>query len=227
MLHERDGQGEPDQRNGHDRRGREGAGRHFQDPRRGRPGHLRPGERRRAHAGGAAGRRPRAAGRRAGPCQDQAGRDAGHRARPRFAPHPVHARPDAVRHSRLRGDGAGRDRQALLPLHLRADLRAAADGRRDQPRLAAHPVGAAAGDAGVPRHHRRRPPRSARALPCAGDAEPAGAGRHLSAARSPARPLPDAGRHPLSRNRGRAPHPAGNHRHRGRQGRRTCCSRRG
>ena len=162
-----------------------------------------------------------------GPRQDQAGRDARHRARPRFAPHPVHARPDAVRHSRLRGDGAGRDRQALLPLHLRADLRAAADGRRDQPRLAAHPVGAAAGDAGISRHHRRRPPRPARALPCAGDAEPAGAGRHLSAARSPARPLPDAGRHPLSRTRGRAPHPAGDHRHRGREGRRTCCSRHG
>ena len=32
-------------------------------------------------------------------------------------PHPVHARSDAVRHSRLRGDGAGRSRPPLLPLH--------------------------------------------------------------------------------------------------------------
>ncbi len=104
--------------------------------------------------------------------------------------------------------------QALLPLHPRPDLRPAADGRRDQPRQPAHPVGAAAVDAGVPRHRRRRPPRPAVALPCAGHAEPARAGRHLSAARGPARPLPDAGRHPLSRTRGRAPHPARDHRRR-------------
>ena len=36
------------------------------------------------------------------------------------------------------------------------DLRAAADGRRDQPRQPAHPVGAAAVDAGISRHRRRR-----------------------------------------------------------------------
>jgi hypothetical protein len=36
-----------------------------------------------------------------------------------------------------------------------------ADGRRDQPRLAAHPVGAAAGDAGVSCHRGRRTPRPA------------------------------------------------------------------
>ncbi len=183
MLHERDGQGKPDQRNGHDRTGREGAGRYFEGSRRSRPCHLRPGKRRRAHAGGVAGRRPRAAGRGARPCQDQTGRDAGRRARSRFPTHPVHARPDAVRHSRLRGDGAGRIRQAFLPLHRRTDLRAVADGRRDQPRLAAHPVGPSAGDAGVPCHHCGCPPRSAGAVPRAGDAESAGAGRHLSAAR--------------------------------------------
>ena len=43
--------------------------------------------------------------------------------------------------------------------------------------------------------------RPARAVPRAGDPEPAGAGRHLSAARSAARPLPDAGRCRLSRPR--------------------------
>ena len=37
----------------------------------------------------------------------------------------------------------------------------AADGRRDQPRQPAHPIGAAAGDAGAARHGRRRPPRPA------------------------------------------------------------------
>jgi hypothetical protein len=86
------------------------------------------------------------------------------------------------------------DDQARLPLHRGPDLRAAADGRRDQPRQPAHPVGAAAGDAGVSRHRRRRAARPARPLPCAGDAEPARAGRHLSPARGPARPLPDADR---------------------------------
>ena len=80
--------------------------------------------------------RPCAAGRRAGPRQDQAGRDHGHGARARRAAHPVHAGPDAVRHSRHRGAGGDAGRQAQLPLHLRAGVRAAADGRRDQPRLA-------------------------------------------------------------------------------------------
>ena len=49
----------------------------------------------------------------------------------------------------------------LLPLRQGPDLRPAADGRRDQPRQPAHPVGAAAGDAGAPRHGRRRAPRPA------------------------------------------------------------------
>ena len=108
-------------------------------------------------------RRPCAAGRRAGPRQDQAGRNHGHRARARRAPHPVHARPDALRHSRQRSAGGDAGRQAQLPLHPRPGLRAAADGRRDQPRQPAHAVGAAAGDAGASRHGRRRAPRPARA----------------------------------------------------------------
>ncbi len=144
-------------------------------------------------------RRPRHAGRRARPRQDQAGRDHGHRARPRRPPHPVHARPDALRHPRQRSAGGRRRRQAQLPLHPGPDLRPAADGRRDQPRQPAHPVGAAAGDAGAARHRRRHPPRPAEALPRARDAEPDRAGRHLSAARSAARPLPDADRRRLSR----------------------------
>ena len=58
---------------------------------------------------------------------------------------------------------------------------------------------AAAGDAGASCDGRRVAPRRARALPRAGDAEPAGAGRHLSAARSAARPFPAADRCQLSR----------------------------
>ncbi len=46
-----------------------------------------------------------------------------------------------------------------------------------------------------------------RALPCPRDTESAGAGRHLSAARSPARPLPVADRRALPGSRVRAPHP--------------------
>ncbi len=76
---------------------------------------------------------------------------------------------------------------------------------------AAHPVGPAAIHAGRPRHRRRRAPRPAQAVPCAGDAEPAGAGRHLSAPRSPARPLPDADRRRLSRPRRRAEDPVRHH----------------
>ena len=47
------------------------------------------------------------------------------------------------------------------------------------------------------------------AFPRSGHPEPDRAGRHLSPARSPARPLPDADRRALSRPRGRARHPAG------------------
>ena len=93
-------------------------------------------------------------------------------------------------------------------------VRAAADGRRNQPRQPAHAVGAAAGDAGAAHHRCRRAARSAEAVPRAGDAKPAGAGRHLSAAGSPARPLPDGDRRRLSRSRRRAAHPVRDHRRR-------------
>ena len=89
------------------------------------------------------------------------------------------------------------------------------DGRRDQPREPAHPVGAAAGHAGAACHGCRRPPRPAQAVPRAGDPESARAGRHLSAARGAARPLPDASRRRLSRPRGGAAHPVRHHRRRG------------
>ena len=82
----------------------------------------------------------------------------------------------------------------------------------------AHAVRAAAGDAGTSRHGRGRAARPAGAVPCAGDAEPAGAGRHLSAARSAARPLPDGDRRRLSGPRGGAEDPVRHHRRRGDQG---------
>src|SRR6202021_1730121 len=50
---------------------------------------------------------------------------------------------------------------------------------RSQP---APPIGAAAGESGAAYHGGRRTARSAEAVPCAGDAKSAGAGRHLSAA---------------------------------------------
>ncbi len=121
--------------------------------------------------------------RRSRPRQDQAGRDSRHRLWPHRPPHPVHSRPDALRHHRLRGDGPGRRRPPRLPLPARPGVRPVTDGRRDQPRQPAHPIRPAPVDAGVPRDGRRRPARPAGAVPCAGDAEPAGAGGHLSPAR--------------------------------------------
>ena len=49
-------------------------------------------------------------------------------------------------------------RQALVPFHLRAGVRATADGRRNQPRQPAHAIGAVAGDAGAAHHGGRRAP---------------------------------------------------------------------
>ncbi len=144
------------------------------------------------------GGRPRTSDRRAGPGQDQAGGQPGHGAGPGHQPGAVHPRPDARRHHRFGSDGGKRQWRARLPLHPRTGLHPAFDGRRDQPRKPAHPVGAAAGDAGKACDGGGRAPRSAVAVPCAGDPEPAGAGRHLSPARSPARPLPAADRCRLS-----------------------------
>ncbi len=137
---------------------------------------FRPGRGDRADAGDAAGGRPRPFDRRAGPRQDAAGRDAGHRARARLEAHPVHPRPDAGRHHRLGCPGRGR-RQALVPLPQGSGLHPAFDGGRDQPRFAAHPIGSAAGDAGAPGHRRGPALRPADAVSRARDPEPAGAGR--------------------------------------------------
>ena len=111
--------------------------------------------------------------------------------------------------------GGKPDRQAQLPLPLRPGVRPAADGGRNQPRQPAHPVGAAASDAGAARYRRRHASRSAAPVPRARDPKPARAGRHLSAAGSPARPLPDGNRCRLSRPRRRAEDPVRDDRRRG------------
>ncbi len=146
--------------------------------------------------------RPCPSGRRARPRQDEARRHHGRRARARRKAHPVHPRPDAVRHSRQRGAGGKPRRQAQLPVHSGPGLRAASDGRRDQPRQPAHAIRAPPGDAGAACHGRRRAPRSAEAVPRARDAESAGTGGDLSPAGSAARPLPHGDRRRLSRHRG-------------------------
>ena len=74
-------------------------------------------------------------------------------------PHPVHARPHAVRHHRHRRPRGGpRHRPARLPLHPGPDLRQHRARRRDQPHAAQDAGRAAAGDAGAPRHRRRPAP---------------------------------------------------------------------
>ena len=73
----------------------------------------------------------------------------------------------------------------------RADLRDHRARRRDQPGLAEDPVGAARGDGGAQVTVDGVRARGRRAVHGDRDAEPDRAGRHLPAARGPARPLPD------------------------------------
>ena len=151
------------------------------------------------------GRAPRARARpdrgRARRRQDHAGPGAREVARPRVPAHPVHQRPAAVRHHR-RLDLSARER--ALRVLARAAVRQRRARRRDQPRHAEDPVGAARGDeraAGL-----GRPPalRAARAVLRARDAEPARVPGHVPAARVAARPLPDVARARLSAARRRA-----------------------
>ena len=79
----------------------------------------------------------------------------------------------------------------------------------------AHPVGAAAGDAGEGGLGRRPAAHPAGALPRARDAEPDRAGGHLSPARGAARPVPVADRRRLSRAGGGARDHPRHHRRRG------------
>ena len=116
--------------------------------------HHRPGRGHQPGADDAVRRRQQPDRRRARPGQDAADPHDGARARPEVLAHPVHARPDAVRHHRHRPGAGGRgDRPPADGVRARADLRQHRAGRRNQPHAAEDAVGAARGDAGAPRHH--------------------------------------------------------------------------
>ena len=121
-----------------------------------REAHHRPARGRRSAAGRAVRARLTAVRRRARPRQDAADLDARRGAQPVVPPHPVHARPHAGRHHRHRRPRGGpHHRPPRLPLHQGAGLRQPRPRRRDQPHAAQDAGGAAAGDAGVPRHRGR------------------------------------------------------------------------
>ena len=140
---------------------------------------------------GLARQRPSAGRRPARPRQDARNQEPGQEPRCRAFARPVHARPAAGRHHRL-GGLFQRGRQGRVQVPAGTDLRQPDPRRRDQPRAGQGAVGAARGDGGAAGHGRRQEPSAARALHGHGDAEPDRAGGHLSAARGPARPLPDA-----------------------------------
>ena len=75
-----------------------------------------------------------------------------------------------------------------------ADLRQRRARRRDQPRIAEDAVGAAGGHGGAPGDGRRETRTARRAVHGDRDPEPGRARGHVSAARGPARPVPDAAR---------------------------------
>ena len=81
-----------------------------------RQGHRRPRRHRPRRPDLPVRRRPCPARRRARPGQDAAGAHAQPGARPEFQPHPVHARPDAVRHHRHQHHQRNAGRQARLQL---------------------------------------------------------------------------------------------------------------
>ena len=114
-------------------------------------------------------------------------------------PHPVHARPAALRRHR-RDDLRPEHREVRVPPG--PDLRHHRARRRDQPGLAQDPVGAARGHGGGPGHRRRRAAQRRRAVHGHRDPEPDRAGRHLPAARGAARPLPHEDQRRLPRPRG-------------------------
>src|SRR4249919_2330933 len=159
----------------------------------------RPGRADRTPAHRPARRRAPARRRCAGPGQDQchprARRAPGRRLRPRA----VHAGSATGRPHGHRGVApAGRS----LRIPARPDLPSAAASRRNQPRAGQGAVRLAGSDGRAPGH--RGPPdlSAAGAVPGDGHAEPDRAGRHVPAARSAARSLPDVHPHRLSRQRG-------------------------
>ena len=136
----------------------------------------------------AARRRPPPDRGRAGRRQDEPGQGDRRVRRLHVEPGAVHTRPAAERHRRCQRLPAQR---RGVPLPAGPDLRQHRARRRDQPRLAEDPVGAARGDGGTSGHRRRHAVRAAPAVHGDRHAEPDRAGRHVPAAREPARPVHD------------------------------------
>ena len=122
--------------------------------------------------------------------------------------HRIQFTPDLlpVRRHRRVGVEPRRRRVRVPP---RRGLRQRRARRRDQPRVAQDPVGAARGDGGAPGHRRRAHLPAAAAVHGDRHAEPDRARGHLSAARGAARPLPHAHPDGLPRPRRRARDPRG------------------
>ena len=162
-------------------------------------GHRGQARGRPARAHRAAGRGPPADRGRARRRQDHAGQGAGQVHRLHGAAHPVHPGPAALGHHRgvdLRPAAQG------VRVQARRDLRQHRGRRRDQPRLAQDPVGAAGVHGGAAGDRRRHHLPPGGAVHGGGHPEPDRDGGHLPAARGPARPvhgphldgLPGAGR---------------------------------
>ncbi len=133
--------------------------------------------------------------------QDHPGPGPGPLARPLLPAHPVHQRPAAVGHHRrldLQPEEPG------VRVRARAAVRQRRAGRRDQPRHAQDPVGAARGDERAQGLGRAQALLAARAVRGARHPEPARVPGHLPAARVAARPLPDVALAGLPAARGRA-----------------------
>ena len=162
----------------------------------------RAGRRHQPGAADAVRRRQQPDHRRARPRQDAADSHHRARARPEVLAHPVHARPDAVRHHRHRHHPGGRgDRPPPDGVFAGADLRQHRAGRRDQPHAAEDAVRAAGSHAGTSRHDPGPHLQARRAVLRVRDAEPDRARRHVSAARSAARSLHVPHRHRASAGR--------------------------
>ena len=117
----------------------------------------------------------------------------------------MYARPAAQRHHRRQRLQPG---DAPVPVHARPGLHPHPARRRDQPRHAARPGRPARMHGRAPGHRRRRHPHAAAAVPRPRHAEPHRVRRHLSPARSAARPLPVQDQPRLSQRGAGRPHAA-------------------
>ena len=136
--------------------------------------------------------------------QDVAGPQPRVRAGGTLAAHPVHSGPAPRRRDRCLGVPPGQQHVRVPP---RPGLLQRRARRRDQPRRPTHPVGAAGGDGGAPGDRRRPAVPRPEAFPGDGHSEPGRDGRHLSAPRGAARPVPyqDRRRVPGPRGGGASP----------------------